>query len=402
MASEGLRVLAIAGGTLPKSAPLPASQRELPLRFIGLAGLADPVRAAVPGALAECASAGIRVVMITGDYPGTALTIARQIGLAAGGHALTGAALDAMDEHALRDVVRRTNVFARVMPEQKLKLVQALKANGEIVAMTGDGVNDAAALKSAHIGVAMGKRGSDVAREASSLVLLDDDFSALLDAVRLGRRIYTNIASAMRYIIAVHVPTAGMALLPILFGWPLVLYPVHVVFLEFVIDPACSVVFEAEPAERAAMKRPPRPVAARLFSRSMIAAAIAQGGVVLASAFLLYAWAITYGMPEDRARAMAFSAIVFGNVGLIFANRPRAGSLERLVDAENPTLWWLVGGTMGGLLLALYIEPLRDVFRFASLTLAELGASALAGAAGLALLAAGRRLRNCVARRAAR
>ena len=392
MARDGLRVLAIAGGTLPRGGPLPDSQRALPLRFIGLAGLADPVRPAVPAALAECYTAGIRVVMITGDYSGTAQAIARQIGLTDGERVVTGAEIDALDERALRELVGRVTVFARVVPEQKLRLVQALKANGEVVAMTGDGVNDAPALKAAHIGVAMGRRGSDVAREAAALVLLDDDFSALVDAVRLGRRIYTNIASAMRYIIAVHVPTAGMALLPIVFGWPLVLYPVHVVFLEFVIDPACSVVFEAEPSERDAMRRPPRAAGTRLFSRSMILVSIAQGLVVLALALALYAWTIARGVPEDSARAMAFSTMVFGNVALIFANRVVPGSLGELARAGNPTLWWLVGGAVGGLLLSLYVEPLRSVFRFAPLTLAEIGWSALAGGIAFLLLAASRRL----------
>jgi P-type Ca2+ transporter type 2C len=401
MAHEGLRVLAIAGGTLPRGQPWPSSQRELRLRFIGLAGLADPIRPAVPAALAECYAAGIRTVMITGDYPGTAAAIAQQIGLAPCDPVVTGVQLDTMTDDELRDVVRRANVFARVVPEQKLKLVQALKANGEIVAMTGDGVNDAPALKSAHIGVAMGKRGSDVAREASSLVLLDDDFSSLVEAVRLGRRIYTNIASAMRYIIAVHVPTAGMALLPIAFGWPLVLHPVHVVFLEFVIDPACSVVFEAEPAKHDAMRRPPRPVGTRLFSPSMIGTSLAQGMIVLASVFLLYGWAITRGTPEQSARAMAFAAIVFGNIGLIFVSRSRTTILGELADTANPTLWWLVGGALGGLLLSLYVAPLREVFRFAPLSPAELTLSALAGAAGLALLAASNGLRRHLAERSA-
>jgi Ca2+-transporting ATPase len=392
MAGDGLRVLAIASGKLPKGEAVPASQRELPLRFVGLAGLADPVRPAVSAALADCYAAGIRVVMITGDYPGTALAIARQIGLAVGERVVTGAQLDSMSDDDVRDIVRRTNVFARVVPEQKLKLVQALKTNGDIVAMTGDGVNDAPALKAAHIGVAMGKRGSDVAREASSLVLMDDDFGALVGAVRLGRRIYTNISSAMRYIVAVHVPTAGMALLPIAFGWPLVLYPIHVVFLEFVIDPACSVVFEAEAAERDAMRRPPRPVRARLFSRSMIATSVAQGLVVLASVLAIYAWTLAHDVPEDTARAMAFSAIVFGNIALIFANRVRSMSLAQLVDATNPLLWWLVGGAVGGLLLALYVEPLSSVFRFAPLTLTGLAISGIAGSAGVLMLTMVRRL----------
>ena len=388
MAADGLRVIAIASGTLPEGAPLPASQRELALRFLGLAGLADPIRRTVPAALAECHAAGIRVVMITGDYPGTAQAIARGIGLHGGDRVVTGAELAAMDAAALRGAVRRVNVFARIAPEQKLRIVEALKANGEVVAMTGDGVNDAPALKAAHIGVAMGKRGSDVAREASSLVLLDDDFGALVDAVRLGRRIYANIASAMRYIIAVHVPTAGMALLPILFGWPLVLYPVHVVFLEFVIDPACSVVFEAEPAERGAMHRPPRPATARLFDGTMLARSFAQGLVVLASVFALYAWAMGAGVAEDAARAMAFAAMVFGNLGLILANRTRGSLVDELRDVSNPTLWALLGGAFAGLLAVIYVEPLREVFRFAPLSPAELGASAVAAGAALVTLAA--------------
>ena len=193
-----------------------------------------------------------------------------------------------MSDTELRERVAEVSVFARVMPEQKLRLVQALKANGEIVAMTGDGVNDAAALKAAHIGIAMGKRGSDVAREAAALVLLDDDFTSIVEVVKLGRRIFDNVQKAMRYIVAVHVPTAGMALLPLLFGWPLVFYPVHIVFLEFVIDPACSVAFEAEPAERDAMRRPPRPAREHLFSRRMIATSFLQGASALVAVALLY------------------------------------------------------------------------------------------------------------------
>ena len=263
MAGEGLRVLAVARARSRRRTetrdPWPASQRELRLHFLGLTGLADPIRPAVPAALRECYAAGIRTVMITGDYAGTAQAIARQIGLAhpESGHDRAGARRHDRSRNCA-SCVAHVNIFARVVPEQKLRLVQALKANGEIVAMTGDGVNDAPALKAAHIGVAMGKRGSDVAREAASLVLLDDDFTSMVEAVKLGRRIFDNIQKAMCYIVAVHVPTAGMALLPLLFGWPLVFYPVHIVFLEFVIDPACSIAFEAEPAEPDVMRRPPR------------------------------------------------------------------------------------------------------------------------------------------------
>ena len=352
MAGDGLRVLAVARGMLSRTPantyPWPPSQSELRLQFVGLTGLADPIRPTVPAALRECYSAGIRTVMITGDYPGTAAAIARQIGLADPETVVTGPELDAMTDAQLRERVAQVNIFARVVPEQKLRLVQALKANGEIVAMTGDGVNDAPALKAAHIGVAMGKRGSDVAREAASLVLLDDDFASLVEAVKLGRRIFDNIQKAMCYILAVHVPTAGMALLPLLFGWPLVFYPVHIVFLEFVIDPACSIAFEAEPPEHDVMRRPPRSATSRLFNGWIIATSVLQGVGVLVAVALLYALVLEAGTPEPQARAMAFAAIVFGNVGLILATRSRQATAARnaapaeprtLVDRRSGRCW---------------------------------------------------------------
>ena len=387
MASDGLRVLAVARGTLSRTnenaIPGPSSQRDLRLHFIGLTGLADPIRVAVPAALRECYAAGIRIVMITGDYPGTATAIARQIGLERPETVVTGPELAAMSDTQLRERVGRANIFARVMPEQKLRLVQAFKANGEIVAMTGDGVNDAPALKAAHIGVAMGRRGSDVAREAASLVLLDDDFTSMVEAVKLGRRIFDNVQKAMCYIVAVHVPTAGMALLPLLFGWPLVFYPVHIVFLEFVIDPACSVAFEAEPADKDVMRRPPRPATSRLFNGRMMAASILQGASALVAVALLYGLVVGTGTPEPQARAMAFAAIALGNVGLILANRSGQATLLETLPRPNPALWWIVGGAMGGLCLALYWEPMREIFRFGPLSYAQLLTSIAAAAVGL-------------------
>lgn len=254
LSAQGLRVLGVANARF-KGQEWPPLQHDFDFRLLGLIALADPLRPTVPAAIAECQAAGIRVVMITGDYPGTALAIAREAGLAAG-EVMTGAELDDLTEPELRERLPKVNVFARVVPDQKLKLVNAFKANGEVVAMTGDGVNDAPALKAAHIGIAMGGRGTDVAREASSLVLLDDDFASIVEAVRLGRRIYDNLRKAMAYILAIHVPIAGLSLLPVLFGWPLVFFPVHIAFLEFIIDPACSIVFEAEREEPNTMRRP--------------------------------------------------------------------------------------------------------------------------------------------------
>ena len=387
MAGDGLRVLAVARGTLSPAhgdtLAWPTSQRELRLHFLGLTGLADPIRPTVPAALRECYAAGIRTVMITGDYAGTAQAIARQIGLTQPETVVSGPELDAMTDVQLRERVAEVNIFARVVPEQKLRLVQAFKANGEIVAMTGDGVNDAPALKAAHIGVAMGKRGSDVAREAASLVLLEDDFTSMVKAVNLGRRIFDNIQKAMCYIIAVHVPTAGMALLPLFFGWPLVFYPVHIVFLEFVIDPACSIAFESEPGEPDAMRRPPRPATSRLFDGWMVATSVLQGVGVLIAVALLYALVLAAGTPEPQARAMAFVAVVLANLGLIFSNRSRQATLLETLRRPNPALWWIVGGTLLGLALALYAEPLREIFRFAPLSGAQVLMSIAAAAVGL-------------------
>jgi Ca2+-transporting ATPase len=296
MAGQGLRVLGVAKASLLGEPPpflpphpslkpehLPDEQHDFPFQFLGLVGLSDPVRPTVAAAIQECHTAGIRVVMITGDYPETAQTIARQIGLVQMGAIITGAELDFMSEAELQQRVQSTNIFARAVPEQKLRLVNALKDKGEVVAMTGDGVNDAPALKSAQIGIAMGQRGTDVARESAALVLLDDDFSLIVQAVKLGRRIFDNLRKAMSYLLAIHIPIAGMSLIPVLFKLPLVLLPVHVAFLHLIIDPACSIVLEAEPAEATVMQRPPRNPKEPLFGRRTLALAVLQGNRALCS-----------------------------------------------------------------------------------------------------------------------
>jgi Ca2+-transporting ATPase len=280
--------------------------------------------------------------------------------------------------------VKSTSVFARVRPQQKLRLVAAYKAAGEVVAMTGDGVNDAPALKAAHIGVAMGRRGTDVAREAAALVLLEDDFGSIVDTVALGRRIYDNIRNAMRYIVSVHVPTAGMAFLPLAFGWPLFLFPVHVVFLEFVIDPACSVVFEAEQGGEDAMARPPRDPRQRLFDARMLGHSLLLGATLLAAVLAVYAWAIGAGRADDEARAMGFAAIVAGNLALIFVNRSHVRSAWRMLREKNAALWWITGGTLAALAAVIYAAPVAAIFRFAPLGAADLVVALAAGAAGVA------------------
>ena len=386
-AARGLRLLAVAEADWGTAA-LPDDPREFPFRWLGYVALADPLRAEVPQAVALCREAGIRVVMITGDYAGTALAIAEQAGIDTAGGALTGQQIEALDDAALAAAVRRVRVFARILPQQKLRLVQAFKAAGEIVAMTGDGVNDAPALKAAHIGVAMGRRGTDVAREASSLVLLEDDFGSIVATVRLGRRIYENIRNAMRYLIAVHVPTAGMSFLPLAFGWPVLFYPVHIVFLEFIIDPACSIVFEAEHSEQGAMRRPPRPPAEPLFSARMLAVSLGLGLSMLVSVGLAYAWAAASARPDGEVRALGFASVVFGNLALILATRSRDRTLLAALARPNPALWWIVGGTLAALAGALYVPSAADLFRFAPLGAAELAVALGAGLSGIAWLEA--------------
>ncbi|MBI4206705.1 MAG: cation-translocating P-type ATPase [Betaproteobacteria bacterium] len=383
MAEEGLRVLGVARSRA-RGEGLPAAQEEFAFEWLGLVGLADPVRPTVKGALEDCYSAGIRVIMITGDYPVTAQAIARSVGLRPADEVITGPELAAMDEAELRRRVRRVNVFARVVPEQKLRLVEALKANGEVVAMTGDGVNDAPALKAAHIGVAMGGRGTDVAREAASLVLLEDDFDSIVHAVRLGRRIYRNIRNAMSYLLAVHVPIAGMAFVPLAFGWPLAFFPLHIVFFEFVIDPACSIAFEAEPTGDEVMQRPPRAPGERMFNVRTVLLALTQGAVMLLMVALVYGLVLAHGANDAEARAMAFTTIVLGNLGLILANRSATRTILATLRAPNRALWWVVGGTLCGVALSLYVPYLRDLFRFAPLHLDDL--ALCLGAAGVGLL----------------
>lgn len=366
MAKDGLRVLGVAKANF-KASDLPGEQHDFDFEFIGLLGLSDPVRPEVPKAVKECYTAGIRVIMITGDYPATAQSIARQIGLEPLDQVITGPELDAMSDEELKERIKTTCIFARAVPEQKLRLVQALKANGEVVAMTGDGVNDAPALKAAHIGIAMGGRGTDVAREASAIVLLDDNFASIVAAVRMGRRIFDNLKKAMGFIFSVHIPIAGMSLLPVIFNWPLALMPVHILFLELIIDPACSVVFEAEADEADIMQRPPRKLTAPLFGREMILSGLIQGLGILAVIAGVYAYLLSSGFDEGTARMVAFGSLVIGNLGLIFANRYTTRSILATLKIPNTALWWVTGGAIAFLVLVLEIPFLRELFKFSDL-----------------------------------
>jgi Ca2+-transporting ATPase len=388
LARGGVRVLGLA--TAPElasvsAADLPESPRNLSFQFAGLIGFADPLRANVPGAVAECRSAGIRVVMITGDYPETARAIAGQAGIDAA-QILCGDEIDLLSDERLALLVKTTGIFARIRPNQKLRIVQSLKANGEIVAMTGDGVNDAPAIKAAHIGIAMGGRGTDVAREASSIVLLDDDFGSIVKTIRLGRRIYDNLRKAIEYIVAVHIPIAGLALLPLLLGLPLMLTPILIAFLEMVIDPACSVVFEAEAEEDDVMRRPPRKPGSPLLLPRRVLWAVLQGVVVLAILGGVFISAARLGLPELDLRTLVFTSLVLTNMGLILVNRSFAASVLGAFLRPNRSLWILLGGVSLVLAGAVYWPPARDLFGFGRLHWDDLVVCAVAGATGLLVL----------------
>jgi Ca2+-transporting ATPase len=357
LAANGLRVLGVAGATQGQAPP--DDPRELSVHWMGLVAFADPLRPTAAAAIAECRAAGIAVRMITGDHPATAMAIARQAGIDSDA-IITGAELETMSEAHLRERIAHVAVFARINPQQKLRIVEALKSNGEVVAMTGDGVNDAPALKAAHIGVAMGGRGTDVAREAASLVLLDDDFSSLVAAVRHGRRIYDNLRKATGFIIAVHVPIAGLALLPILLGWPTLLHPIHIVFLELIIDPVCSIVFEAQADEPDIMSRPPRDPREPMFRRQDVLRSLALGMTALFFVTSVFYAGLMSSAGPEVARSMAFVALVSCNFGLVFVTRRERNDRGPHNRALRRTL--LIAVTVLALVMA--VPAVRTLFAF--------------------------------------
>ena len=373
MAARGLRVLGVARGTWQaptEGAPWPASQHDFDFVFLGLIGLIDPPRPEVPAAIAECRAAGVRIVMMTGDHPATARAIAAQVGLSERAEVVSGPEIAGMDDAKLRERLQGVDVCARLAPEHKLRLVRALQADGQVVAMTGDGVNDAPALKAADVGIAMGERGTDVAREAAALVLLDDSFASIVQAIRGGRRIFDNITKATRFVFAVHMPIIALALLPALLHSPVLLLPVHIVLLELLIDPSCSIVFEAEPAAADVMQRPPRPLTASPFTLNNIGFALLQGlgiaAVLLAGHALLQHYT---EWPEADLRLAVFTALVLALFLLILANRDLRHAAVFNLHGDNPWLARMFAAVMAMLAAVLLIPGLRDVMGFASVSL---------------------------------
>ncbi len=379
MAGAGLRVLAVAEASATGE-PLPASPKAMNFRYLGLLAFEDPIRESVPAAVAAARDAGISVKMITGDFPGTARAIAQQAGIDATS-VVTGEQFGKADGDQMRVWARSAAIFARVRPEQKLKLVDALQAVGETVAMTGDGVNDAPALQSADVGIAMGRRGTDVAREAADIVLLDEDFGRIVDAIRLGRRIFDNLRKVIIYIAAVHVPIAGLGILPLVFGLPVAIWPLHVVILELLVDSMCSLAFEDTPAESDIMRRPPRRRSESIAGLPQIAFGLAQGAVVLGVSFGIYAGALAQGVDVDVARTMALVTAVFGDIALVLANAGQHSVFQRwTLPRPQPFFVPIAAVTLTLLSLAIAIPPARQLLQFG---LPSLGQFALVAGASV-------------------
>ncbi|MDA8080564.1 MAG: cation-translocating P-type ATPase [Actinomycetota bacterium] len=379
--ANGERVLAVARARFSQGDALPSGPHDFEFEYLGLASLHDPLRPSVANAVSECARAGVRVIMVTGDYPGTALAIAKEVGLDYTAGCITGTELEQMGDDDLALRVQAVNVFARMVPQQKLQLIRALKKNGEIVAMTGDGVNDAPALRAADIGIAMGARGTDVAREAAALVITDDDFSSIVGGIRQGRGIYENLRKAMSYILAVHVSIFAMSLIPVFVAdWPLVLLPVQIAFLQLIIDPALSFVFESEQIDPRIMDQKPRKTSEPLFSKKVLAISGIQGLVVLAAVLSVYLWTVLGGRPDDIVRSMTFTTLVIGNLSLIVVNRSWRAPIWRLFrQRRNRNLKWIFAGAVVMLVALVNVPILRDAFGFGPMTPSEWAITLCAG-----------------------
>jgi Ca2+-transporting ATPase len=369
---EGLRVLAVA-----ETDAAPEGLESAPYRLLGLLAFEDPIREDVPAAVAAARRAGVEVAVITGDYPATALAIAREAGVDTSAGVITGAEIAETPPSERAEKIRNIRVFARIMPTNKLALVEAFKADGHIVAMTGDGVNDRPALAAAHIGIAMGLRGSDVAREAAHIVLLDDRFASIVSGIELGRRISSNLRKALTYVTAIHIPIAGLALTPILMGLPPLLLPAHVVLMELIIDPTCSLAFEAEPGEKDAMLKPPRPQSEPLFGRRDLFLGAVQGVVVFLAVLSVYVLGNGLSLPEAQARGLAFATLIVGNLTLALADALPKGVSP--LARENLPFWAIAGAALSVVAAGLYFPPLADLLRFEAPGAEDLALATLLG-----------------------
>lgn len=369
-ARQGYRVLGVGRGRW-ENTNWPATQEEIPFDFLGLLAFQDPPKDKIVETIKTFHDAGIDVKMITGDYKETALAIAKQIGMDPDPeNALEGKEIVAMSDETLRQKVGRVNIYARMFPEAKLRIINALKDNGEVVAMTGDGVNDAPALKAAHIGISMGKRGSEVAKGAASLILTDDDLSHMTDAVALGRKIYDNLKKAIQYIVSIHIPIILVVTLPLLLGWAFtdIFSPVHVIFLELIMGPTCSIIYENEPMEPGTMQRPPRKMGNTFLSLRQLGISIIQGLAITAACLGIGYWSVQQGHEETLTRTIIFITLLFSNIFLTLVNRSFTHTIFTTLRYKNNLLPLIIGITLAFIAALLYWQPLQELFRLSTLS----------------------------------
>ncbi len=380
-ARVGLRILGIAKSGVPESSLTASNFENMRFEFVGLAAMKDPVREGVADAITELSSAGIRTILITGDYPQTAESIGKEIGLLPGGGAVNGDDLERLSPEQLSALVRTQNIFSRVKPKQKLMLVRALQSQGEIVAMSGDGVNDAPALKTANVGIAMGMRGSEVAREAADLVISDDSFLSITEGVRAGRRIFANLRKAASYIIAIHIPIFGMALVPITSpAWPLVLLPIQIAILEIVIDPSASLAYESEPSSKNQMQAKPRSKDEKLITSKVFRLAAVQGAILFLGSLSAFLFALVSGYEDERVRSVTFGTILLGNLLLMLSNRSSTAGLRELISGRrNKLALFIFFAGITAMMLIFGLEIVRQAFGLSALQPLDI-ATVLAGA----------------------
>ena len=381
LTAEGFRVLGVAISTF-NGTDYPPHQQELPFEFLGFVAFYDPPKKNIAEVFSGFYEAGIGVKILTGDNEATTRTIARQVGFQSGEH-LDGKRVMEMPDADLQKAVHTTNIFTRMYPEAKLRVLKALKSNGEVVAMTGDGVNDGPALKAAHIGIAMGQRGSEVAKEVSSLVLTSDNLESMIEAIAIGRRIYSNLKKAVQYIISIHIPIILTVFIPLALGWiyPNVFTPVHVIFLELIMGPTCSIVYENEPIEPGTMTQKPRPFTSTFFNWKELSISIVQGLVITLATLSIYQLAVLSKLPENETRTMVFTTLISSNIFLTLVNRSFVHSIWKTMTYRNPLLFWILGLTVALTTVIFFVPPITHFFRLslptASYVLISIGAGAL-------------------------
>jgi Ca2+-transporting ATPase len=380
MAADGYRVLAVGEADF-NGGNFPAKQQDFRFVFKGLIAFYDPPKKNIKAVLQGFYQAGIKVKIITGDNAATTAAIASQIEFRGGSRSLSGEALMQLSDQELQDEVATVNIFTRMFPDAKLRIINALKARNEIVAMTGDGVNDGPALKAAHIGIAMGKKGTEIAKAAASLILLEDDLSKMLEAVAMGRRIYTNLKKAIQYIISIHIPIILTVFIPLALGWiyPNIFSPVHIIFLELIMGPTCSIIYENEPMEKNTMLQKPRPFSTTFFNWKELATSVLQGLVITAGTLATYRYAVDNGFNEAVTRTMVFACLITANIWLTLVNRSFYYSLFTTIRYKNNLVLLIIGITIVLSTALIYFDPLANFFGFSQLPVAELGISALTG-----------------------